>query len=164
MATKLRFACGVLMACLISPGSPSLKADAPNNTFKKADGRMYCEAPHAASGCHASGRLTVTLDPGMALDRSYHQGSIPCCGGDENGNGSNTELPPGVYMEFAGGRDGEWGVFNVRLVADESSVDDNGFVRAWTITADVYCGPSAAFGKGGCNVNGYGWVKQRPLR
>src|SRR5438045_2323332 len=104
---KIKFISWALVACLIFPASPVLRADAPNNTFKKAEGRMYCEAPHGGSGCHASGRLTVTLDSGMVLDRSYHQGSVPCCGGDENGNGNNTELPPGVYMEFVGG--GEMG-------------------------------------------------------
>jgi len=56
-------------------------------------------------------------------------------------------------MQFVGGRDGEWGVFNVRLVADSNDVSEDGVIRAWTITGDVYCGPSVAVGKGGCNVN-----------
>jgi hypothetical protein len=64
-------------------------------------------------------------------------------------------------MEFNGGHDGEWGLFNVRLVADSNNVDENGVVRAWTILADVYCGPSDGVGKGGCNANGYAWIKQR---
>jgi hypothetical protein len=56
-----------------------------------------------------------------------------------------------------------WGIFNVRLVADSTNVDENGVVRAWTIQADTYCGPSAAVGKGGCNANAYGWIKQKKL-
>lgn len=137
------------------------RAEAPDNSFKKAQGRMYCEAPHGGQGCHGHAILTISLDQGYTIDRSFHQGSLPCCGGDENGNGASTAIPAGAYMEFAGGRDGEWGIFNVKLVADSNNVDENGVVRAWTIEADVYCGPSAAFGKGGCNVNGYGWIKQK---
>lgn len=125
---------------------------------------MYCEAPHGGSGCHGSGRLTITLDPGCTIDRSYHQGSISCCGGNENTNGAQTEIPAGVRVQFVGGDDGEWGIFNIRLVADSDNVDENGVVRGWTITGDVYCGPSAAAFTGGCNVNGYAWIKQkRPL-
>lgn len=149
---------------LLSSVQPGRAQDAPGNGFKQASGRMYCEAGHGGSACHASGRLTITLDPGFTIDRSYHQGSIPCCGGNENGNGNNTEIPGGVYMRFAGGSDGEWGVFNIRLVADSDNVDENGVVRGWTITGDVYCGPSAAVGTGGCNVNAYAWIKQRPIR
>jgi hypothetical protein len=149
-----------LAACLVSPAA----ADAPDNTFKKAQGRMYCEAPHGGQGCHAHGTLTISLDPGHTVDRSFNQGSIPCCGGDENANHANTQIPAGVYMEFVGGKDGEWGIFNVKLVADSSNVDENGVVRAWTIEADTYCGPSAAAFKGGCNVNGYGWIKQKKAK
>jgi len=58
------------------------------------------------------------------------------------------------------GGDGECGVFDLKLVADSNDIDDNGNVRAWTVTAkEVYCGPSAAIGKGGCNFNTYGWIK-----
>jgi hypothetical protein len=160
---SLRIVSILVAACLmLSPTIPS-KADAPDNTFKKAQGRMYCEANPGHPACHATGTLTITLDPGYTIDRSYHQSAIPCCGGDENGNGSSTAIPAGVYMEFAGGRDGEWGIFNVRLVADSTNVDENGVVRAWTIQADTYCGPSAAVGKGGCNANAYGWIKQKKL-
>ena len=68
-------------------------------------------------------------------------------------------------MEFQGGSDGEWGVFGIRLVADSSNVSEDGVVKAWTITADdVYCGPSGGAGKGGCNANGYGWVKVKRIR
>jgi hypothetical protein len=139
----------------------SASAEAPDNSFKKAEGRMYCEAPHGGQGCHGHATLTISLDPGYTIDRSFHQSSLHCCGGTENGNGASTQIPAGVYMEFVGGSDGEWGIFNVKLVADSNNVDDDGVVRAWTIEADTYCGPSAAFGKGGCNVNGYGWVKQK---
>jgi hypothetical protein len=143
--------------CFLSPA----RSDAPDNTFKKASGRMYCEAPAHGQACHDHGTLTISLDPGYTIDHSYHQGLIPCCGGEENGNRNGTEIPGGVYMEFAGGNDGEWGVFNIKLVADSGNVDDKGLVRAWTITGDVYCGPSAGIGKGGCSVNAYGWVKQK---
>ena len=138
-----------------------LKADAPDNTFKKADGRMYCEANPGQPACHGRRTLTITLDPGKTIDRSYHQGSKPCCGGDENSNGANTEIPAGVYVEYNGGSQGEWGVFNIKLIADSSNVGDDGFVRAWTIEADTYCGPTGRLGGGGCNVNGYAWVKQK---
>jgi hypothetical protein len=67
-------------------------------------------------------------------------------------------------MEFAGGRDGEWGIFNVRLVADSSNVDENGVVKAWTILADSYCGPSGGVGKGGCNANAYAWIKVKRIQ
>jgi len=152
----------LLALALLGSPTASTRPDAPDSTFKKASGRMYCEANHGASACKSIGRLTVSLDPGYTIDRSYHQGTIPCCGGDENRNGNITEIPPGVYMEFVGGRDGEWGVFGIRLVADSTSVNDDGQVTAWTITSDqVYCGPSAAVGKGGCNVNAYAWIKQK---
>ena len=48
-------------------------------------------------------------------------------------------------MEFVGGRDGEWCVFNIRLVADSANAE------------------RAAVGKGGCNVNAYGWIKQKKI-
>ena len=67
-------------------------------------------------------------------------------------------------MEFAGGSQGNWGIYKVKLVADSSNVNDNGVVTAWTITGEAYCGPSAAFGKGGCNANGYGWIKQKRIK
>lgn len=149
--------CGVVMQVKRAYAGP------PDNTFRKAEGRIYCEANPGHPGCHASGQLTITLDPGYTIDRSYHQSPIPCCGGDENSNGSLTATPAGVYMEFAGGKDGEWGIFNVKLVADSSNVDENGVVRAWTIIADSYCGPSGAFGKGGCNANAYGWIKVKRI-
>ena len=136
-------------------------ADAPDHSFKKADGRMYCEANPGQPACHGHRTLTITLDAGKTIDRSYHQASKSCCGGEENGNGANTEIPAGVYVEFNGGSQGEWGIFNIKLIADSSNVDDSGVVRAWTIEADTYCGPSGAVGKGGCNVNGYAWVKQK---
>ena len=145
----------VLFVCLRAT------SEAPDSTFKKATGRMYCEANPGHPACRGHNTLTITLDPGKTIDRSYNQGSVPCCGGEENGNGASTVIPAGVYVEFAGGHDGEWGIFNVKLVADSSNVDDNGVVRAWTIEADTYCGPSGAVGKGGCNVNGYAWVKQK---
>jgi hypothetical protein len=148
-----------LMGSPIVPRTP----DAPDNTFKKAQGRMYCEANPRQPACHSTGTLTITLDPGYTIDRSYHQGAIPCCGGEENHNGKSTEIPAGVYMEFAGGHDGEWGVFKVKLVADSNNIDENGVVKAWTITGDVYCGPSGAPGKGGCNANAYGWIKQKRI-
>jgi hypothetical protein len=153
----------IAVCTVLSPNLQS-RADAPDNTFKKAQGRMYCEANPRQPACHATGTLTIALDPGFTIDRSYNQSAIPCCGGDENGNRNNTPIPAGLYMEFVGGRDGEWGVFNVKLVADTSNVDENGVVKAWTITADVYCGPSGALGKGGCNVNAYGWMKQKRIR
>lgn len=84
-------------------------------------------------------------------------------GGEENANRQLTPVPAGVYMEFIGGHDGEWGIFNVRLVADSTNVDDNGVVRAWTIMADSYCGPSAVPGKGRCNANAYGWIKVKRI-
>jgi hypothetical protein len=60
--------------------------------------------------------------------------------------------------------DGECGVFDLKLVADSADIDENGNVRAWTVTArDVYCGPSARVGAGGCNMNVYGWVKQKRI-
>jgi len=40
----------------------------PDNTFKQAQGRMYCEALHR----------------GYTIDRSFHQSAIPCCGGEEH--------------------------------------------------------------------------------
>jgi hypothetical protein len=43
-----------------------------------------------------------------------------------HGNGANTEIPAGVYVEFNGGSEGEWGIFNIKLIADSSNVDDNG--------------------------------------
>jgi len=67
----------------------------------------------------------------------------------------------GVYMRFVGGNEGEWGIFNVKLVADSANVDENGLGRGWTIEADTYCGPTARIGGGGCNVNGYAWIKQK---
>lgn len=138
-----------------------LKADAPDNTFKKADGSMYCSANPGQQACHGHRTLTITLDPGKTIDRSYHQGSKPCCGGNENGNGANTEVPAGVYVEYNGGSEGEWGIFNIKLTADSSNVDENGVVRAWTIEADTYCGPTARVGGGGCNVNGFAWIKEK---
>lgn len=162
---KTRFWATLLSLALGFGSLPILpaNADAPDNTFKKAQGRLYCEANPGRPACHATGTLTITLDPGYTIDRSFHQTSLPCCGGDENGNGNTTAVPAGVYMEFNGGRDGEWGVFNVRLVADSTNVDENGVVRAWTIMGDVYCGPSGGVGKGGCNANAYGWIKQKRL-
>jgi hypothetical protein len=154
----------ILLSLMFGFGSgplPPARADAPDNSFKKAQGRMYCEANPGHPACHAVGTLTITLDPGYTIDRSYHQSALRCCGGEENGNGNSTEIPAGVYMEFNGGHDGEWGIFNIKLVADSSNVDENGVVRAWTITGDVYCGPSGAVGKGGCNANAYGWIKQK---
>jgi hypothetical protein len=150
----------ILVALSIVNAAVVGHAQAPDNTFRKASGQMYCEAPHGGQGCHSRGRLTISIEPGYVIDRSYHQGSIPCCSGAENGNGASTEIPGGVYMQFNGGQYGEWGVFGIKLSADSNDVDDNGNVRAWTITADdVYCGPSAAVGTGGCNVNAYAWVK-----
>ena len=153
----------VAMLCGVGAQLQKVHAGPPDNSFRKADGRIYCEANPGHPGCHASGQLTITLDPGYTIDRSYHQNAMPCCGGDENSNGNLTSIPAGVYMEFAGGKDGEWGIFNVKLVADSSNVDENGVVRAWTIVADSYCGPSGALGKGGCNANAYGWIKVKRI-
>jgi hypothetical protein len=139
----------------------------PDNSFRKAEGDMYCEAPHGGQGCHNhNARLTISLEPGYTIDRSYQQAALRCCGGDEyRGDGRATEIPAGVYMEFSGGNDGEWGVFGLRLVADADKVDEEGRVTAWTVTADdVYCGPSAAIGKGGCNVHATAWIKVKRIK
>ena len=49
-----------------------------------------------------------------------------------------------------------------RFVADSSRVGENRVARAWTIKADdIYCGPTAAFGKSGSNANAYAWIKVR---
>lgn len=135
----------------------------PDNTFKKLGGRLYCEAPARGTGCHADGSLVLTLDKGEVIDRAYTQGPLRCCGGDENKNGMLVPIPAGVYMHFGGGSDGEWAVYNVRLVADANNVDEQGRVRAWTVIAHVYCGPSAAVGKGGCNGNAEAWVKTKKV-
>jgi hypothetical protein len=140
--------------------SQPVSADPSGPGFVKAQGRFYCEAPHGGKACNSKGKLTISLPDGYILDADYHQGSIPCCGGDESPDGAQVKIPDGVYMEFHGGGNGNWGIYNVELVADVSHVDKKtGMVNAWTITGDTYCGPSAAFGKGGCNMNGYGWIK-----
>jgi hypothetical protein len=77
----------------------------------------------------------------LLLDRSYHQGSIPCCNGDANQDHATTAIPAGIYMEFTGGNDGEWGIFDIKVVADADNVDEKGMVRAWTITGVAYCRP-----------------------
>jgi len=132
--------------------------------FKQATGRMYCGADWGKSGCHGAGAIKLPTDVGYTIDKSYHQGNIPCCGGNENNNGATVEVPAGVYIETVCGGDGECGVFDLKLVADSSDIDENGNVRAWTVTArDVYCGPSARVGAGGCNMNVYAWVKQKRI-
>lgn len=161
--TLRRIAVVIAASLLASWATSALAQNPPDNTFKKLGGRLYCEAPARANGCHADGSLTLTLDKGEVIDRSYTQGPLPCCGGDENRNGMLVPIPAGVYMRFSGGSDGEWAVYNVRLVADASNVDDEGRVRAWTVIAHVYCGPSAAVGKGGCNGNGEAWIKVKKV-
>ncbi|HEY2497623.1 MAG TPA: hypothetical protein VGK24_11175 [Candidatus Angelobacter sp.] len=142
---------------------PALAQNPPDNSFKKLGGRLYCEAPARGSGCNADGSLVLALEKGEMIDRSYSQGPLPCCGGDENKNGMLVPIPNGVYMHFSGGRDGEWAVYNVRLMADATNVDDQGRVKAWTLLAHVYCGPSAAVGKGGCNGNAEAWIKVKKV-
>jgi len=143
---------------------PRLKGGPPDSTFKQATGRMYCGADWGKSGCHGAGAIKLPTDVGYTIDKSYHQGNIPCCGGNENNNGATVEVPAGVYIETVCGGDGECGVFDLKLVADSSDIDENGNVRAWTVTArDVYCGPSARVGAGGCNMNVYAWVKQKRI-
>ena len=87
------------------------------------------------------------------IDKSQGGGSISCCGGDENGNHNSTSIPSGVKVAVSGGGQGEWGILNVNLAANADDIDDNGKVKAWTVQAELYCGPSCAVGKGGCNVN-----------
>jgi hypothetical protein len=150
----------VLLAASICVSATLTHADAPDNTFKKAQGDMYCSANPGQPACHGHRTLTITLDSGYTIDRSFHQSSMHCCGGRENHNGDPTAIPAGVYVELTGGSEGEWGVFNIKLVADSSNVGDDGVVKAWTIEADSYCGPTGKVGGGGCNVHGVGWIKQ----
>src|SRR5712692_7974318 len=59
-----------LLACLFSLFAIPASGGAPDNTFKQASGRIYYEAPHGGSACHASGRLTITLDPGKVCHQA----------------------------------------------------------------------------------------------
>jgi hypothetical protein len=139
------------------------KADPPAGNFKKATSWFHCDADHGHGGVHGAQSVKIPLDSGYVIDKSQQQGSINCCGGDENGNGATTAVPPGVYVEYSHGGNGEWGLFGLNLVADVNDIGDDGSIRAWTVTAtDVYCGPSSAFGKGGVNMKAYVWVKQKP--
>jgi V8-like Glu-specific endopeptidase len=146
------------------PSKPTVKSEPQDPTLRRAQGKIYCEANPGGHACHEAGELTITLEPGYAIDDSFEQKSLPCCGGDENKNHDTTKIPAGIYMEFTGRADGEWGVFKVRLVADTSSADEKGAVRTWKILADSYCGPSGAFGKGMCNVHADAWVKVKKIQ
>src|SRR5207302_10281301 len=68
---------------------PRLKGGPPDSTFKQATGRMYCGADWGKSGCHGAGAIKLPTDVGYTIDKSYHQGNIPCCGGNENNAGGN---------------------------------------------------------------------------
>ena len=150
------------LACAFVTATAPITIDAPDRTFKKAETAFHCDADHGRSGVHGAQTVKVTLDDSFVLDKSYQQGSIQCCGGDENSNGQSTAVPPGIYIEYSHGGNGEWGLFDLSLAADVHDIGDDGRVKAWTVTAkDVYCGPSAGFGKGGVNMKAYVWVKQK---
>jgi hypothetical protein len=145
---------------LVAGGVPAA-ANPPKGLFQPFAGSLHGEANFCKPAFHDRRSLTVGLPPGVVIDRGYQQPVKPCCGGRENSNRSVVSIPPGLYVEFSGGNEGEWLVGNVKLLADSSQIDDSGKIRGWTVEADLYCGPSCRAGGGGCNVNMGAWLATR---
>jgi hypothetical protein len=148
---------GSLFVVALSCGS--LLADAPTADFKKFAGQMYGEADQGKPAHRSHQELTIAVPAGMVIDANYSEGSIACCGGDENGNGNSTSVPSGIYIEVGGGNAGEWGILSIKR---SSITDDNtGKLTGYKVEAELYCGPSADHG--GCNVHLFAWAKLRPI-
>src|SRR5687767_14541175 len=114
---------------------------------------MHGEANACQPAFHGHQKLSLTLPAGLTIDTTYQQSSISCCGGEENRNGSRSSIPSGLQVQFSGSDQGEWGIFNLKLVPNSGITADSRNPNEWTVEGDLYCGPSCRLGATGCRVD-----------
>jgi hypothetical protein len=133
------------------PSSPSQTRSASG--LLVFPGKLHGEANACLPAFHGRQKLSLTLPAGLTIDTTYQQPSISCCGGEENRNGSQSSVPSGLQVQFSGSEQGEWGIFNLKLIPNPGTTPDSGSPSGWTVEADLYCGPNCRLGATGCRVD-----------